>query len=364
MYQQQFAKPTKQIKSKAFKDRLKGHKDAIITLISPYGINGNYLYSASRDGNVKSWDLLNRQIASKFLISKISDDTTVQDQDENQQTTKGNIICAATFSESNIYVGYDDGFIKSNNIKTGESVYSYQGHKAQVTSIHFLNIRQLASSSLDGTVRLWDTTSNECEVIFNIGYPINSMNVIFDKEINLLYGKNTIVQVDPYKQSILRSVQFPNFTIMSYLVHKNLLILGTIDNFIHLYELQSLDQPNPQPIKVIVGLHGWALCMLVHDPYLYIGTDDKKIKVYEMKNWELKEDFSGHIDGVTTLALANGLLYSGSYDHLIRSWDLEEMYQRIRERAIMEKEDLNSRRYDVYLKSLPKKKKAPPKKKK
>lgn len=47
---------------------MKGHKDAIITLISPYGVNGNYLYSASRDGNVKSkynfsyigWDLLNR----------------------------------------------------------------------------------------------------------------------------------------------------------------------------------------------------------------------------------------------------------------------------------------------------------------
>lgn len=33
---------------------MKGHKDAIITLVSPYGVNGHYLYSASRDGNVKS----------------------------------------------------------------------------------------------------------------------------------------------------------------------------------------------------------------------------------------------------------------------------------------------------------------------
>lgn len=66
--------------------------------------------------------------------------------------------------------------------------------------------------------------------------------------------------------------------------------------------------------------------MLVHDPYLYVGTDSKDIRVYEMKNWELKEEFVGHLDGVTTLSLANGLLYSGSYDHFIRSWDLEEMY--------------------------------------
>lgn len=81
--------------------------------------------------------------------------------------------------------------------------------------------------------------------------------------------------------------------------------------------------------------------MSVLEPYIYIGTDDKKIKVYDLKSWELKEELDGHVDGVTTLAFANGMLYSGSYDHLIRSWDLQEMYQRIRERAIMYKEDLN-----------------------
>jgi F-box and WD-40 domain protein 1/11/F-box/WD-40 domain protein 7 len=35
------------------------------------------------------------------------------------------------------------------------------------------------------------------------------------------------------------------------------------------------------------------------------------------------------------------MLYSGSYDHSIRSWDLREMYNRIRERAIMYREDIN-----------------------
>ena len=60
---------------------------------------------------------------------------------------------------------------------------------------------------------------------------------------------------------------------------------------------------------------------------MYVGTDDKKIKVFELKSWELKEVLLGHKDGVTCLAFANDMLYSGSYDHLIKSWNLEEIHR-------------------------------------
>lgn len=58
------------------------------------------------------------------------------------------------------------------------------------------------------------------------------MNIILDIEIEVLYNKNTIVQIDPQRQTIIRSVKFPNFTIMSFLIYKNFLIMGTIDNLI------------------------------------------------------------------------------------------------------------------------------------
>ena len=44
-------------------------------------------------------------------------------------------------------------------------------------------------------------------------------------------------------------------------------------------------------------------------------------------------------DGVISLEFADSLLYSGSYDHTIRSWNIEEMRKRIKERSIMFKED-------------------------
>lgn len=51
------------------------------------------------------------------------------------------------------------------------------------------------------------------------------------------------------------------------------------------------------------------------------------------------------------------MLYTGSYDHLIYSWDLKEMYNRIRERKNMAREDLWSKKHDAYYNKLHAKKK-------
>ena len=43
----------KVVKSRAFKDRLKSHKQSVITLFSPFGGAGHMLYSISKDGSVR-----------------------------------------------------------------------------------------------------------------------------------------------------------------------------------------------------------------------------------------------------------------------------------------------------------------------
>ena len=53
----------------------------------------------------------------------------------------------------------------------------------------------------------------------------------------------------------------------------------------------------------------------------------------------------------------NNMLYSGSFDHSIRSWDLNEMKNRIRERSFMSSEDLWSLKYNTFYDKLYKKKK-------
>ena len=43
----------KVVKSRAFKDRLKGHKESVLSLFSPYGEQGHMLYSISKDRSVR-----------------------------------------------------------------------------------------------------------------------------------------------------------------------------------------------------------------------------------------------------------------------------------------------------------------------
>lgn len=57
------------------------------------------------------------------------------------------------------------------------------------------------------------------------------------------------------------------------------------------------------------------------------------------------EELAGHDDGIVSLAFADKMLYSGSYDHSIRSWDLKEMEQRIFERNCLAFEDIESKKY-------------------
>ena len=58
------------------------------------------------------------------------------------------------------------------------------------------------------------------------------------------------------------------------------------------------------------------------------------------------------------------MLYSASYDQTIRSWDISEMISRIYEKKVMLFEDIRSRKWEAYLKMMPRKKKRKKKAKK
>ena len=70
-------------KSRAFKDRLKGHKESVIALYSPYGDDGHMLYSVSRDGSMRGWDLAKREITLKLLLDRTMN--TIEEKDKEKE---------------------------------------------------------------------------------------------------------------------------------------------------------------------------------------------------------------------------------------------------------------------------------------
>ena len=59
-------------------------------------------------------------------------------------------------------VSADDGLaLRVWNVKTGTEVRSLRGHTGQVTGLAFAPKGQLASASVDGTVKFWDSTTSQ-----------------------------------------------------------------------------------------------------------------------------------------------------------------------------------------------------------
>lgn len=102
---------------------------------------------------------------------------------------------------------------------------------------------------------------------------------------------------------------------------------------------------------------GWIYTISFYKDWVFLGLDDKSIKIYSQKSLELLEELFGHDNLVSCLAFNELFLFSGSYDHTIRSWDLVEITNRIRERKIMENEELMSRKMEAYNKIMDKTKK-------
>ena len=64
------------------------------------------------------------------------------------------------------------------------------------------------------------------------------------------------------------------------------------------------------------------------------------------------EELNGHENGVTCIAFANKELFTGSFDHHIICWDMQEIAERIAERELMREEDILSRKIEIYNRTL------------
>jgi len=91
--------------------------------------------------------------------------------------------------------------------------------------------------------------------------------------------------------------------------------------------------------------------------WLLSGSDDNTIRIWNLRDGKMLEELVGHHNGVTSLCFANNELFSGSMDHYIICWDVDEIRERIREKQLMMEEDLLSRKFAVIYNASSKKKK-------
>lgn len=144
--------------------------------------NENLLASAGADGAVRLWDLASGRVTQTLRANEAPVDDVVFDPSGRQLAgasrdgvvriwdvgggelvraiarRRRSVLSAAAWSHdgTRIAFGGSDAIVHLLDPSTGRDIVELHGHVAGLTSLQFTDDDELLSSSLDGTVRLWD----------------------------------------------------------------------------------------------------------------------------------------------------------------------------------------------------------------
>jgi len=330
-------------KARAYKDRLKGHKDAVLCLCAPSGHEGSILISGSAEGMVRVWDLKQRQCLKKLRLKKPGQ--------------SAELLCFL-FTGQQTCVGYSDGMLCAYDLEAGELASEMMGHEGSVNAL-CCDDKVVYSGSQDATVRVWTLETAECLLVFQFSDPVSALAVsITSSRLFVATWDKVLRSVDLKTNKVQDVLLASQELIKTVLLSETHVFIGGCDPIIRAWNLES------QECKTFQGHKGWVLGLRIHGDYLYSSSDDRSIRVWDIPTCRCLEELVGHEDAVTDVEFVGGILYSASLDHSIRTWDMVDMYRRIEERKSMMQDDILSWKVYVYYKTIEDRKSGKGKKKK
>jgi WD40 repeat protein len=278
--------------------RLKGHTGSVTALCA---LSDGRLASSSADSTIRLWNATtgvqtgrleghSRQVTALCVLP----DGRLASGSHDKTLRLWNVTTGAETARYCDYPGWEtplcvllDGrlalgstcTIELWDVATGHEITSRQGHSYSTRALCTLPDGRLAAGYGDGTIRLWDVTT--------------------DAEIRLAGHLDSIEALCVLPDGRLAS--------------------GSEDKTIRLWDLMTGAE-----ITRLVGHSDsvTALCVLP-DGRLASGSEDKTIRLWDLTSGAETARLEGHVDWLTTLCmLPDGRLASGSRDNLLRLWDV------------------------------------------
>ncbi len=267
------------LSTKKFVRRLQGHTKPINSV--EYSAEGKRIVSSSDDGTVRIWDLPEVPV------------------DENiNGYSMGTLHPDGTHMVS--VCGHNDDKIKIIDIKNKRFVEPKESHRKEITHVEYSSDgKQIVTSSLDSTVKIWDAFTGECKrTIGNIHGEVYSASLWSDNNTLLIRAFDTVVKYNRNREERqVCSIRLRNIN-----SNKTFYTFGWETSIWSFFNVLFNTEKNIVVLSAYGGVEIW---------------DAHK----QRRRFYLK----GHNTDITDIAIneEGDLVASSSKDHTVRLWSTE-----------------------------------------
>ncbi|GMN36917.1 hypothetical protein TIFTF001_042533 [Ficus carica] len=200
-------------------------------------------------------------------------------------------------------------------------IATLQGHTQAVTGIAYPSGGdKLYSGSMDGTLRVWNCHTGQCERVIDLGAEVCSL---IQEGPWIFVGLPNLVKAWNTQRSAEFSLDGPVGQVYAMIFDKNILFAGTQNGQILAWKVSPENETttNPfQPAHVLEGHNQGIECLTIGRNMLYSGSFDGTIKKWDLGTLQCLATAKGHSRAVMSLACWDNYLVSCSLDGTIKAW--------------------------------------------